>query len=158
MRKILFVALLLLVPAACQHEKMISTLPDAAPDQQMGTSEGGVTLTLEKTSYTDPTPEIKITLHNESDHDYQYGDFYHIEVLKDGQWYMITYSDAVFLKNKSFTDSGHILPAYDEARQTFLVEALGVELSPGQYRLVKTFLSRSDTFQEYAVAAPFTVE
>ena len=86
------------------------------------------------------------------------GEFYHIEVNKDGQWFNITYSDAVFLKNPSFKDYGNVLSAGSKARQTFSVDVLGVTLIPGEYRLVKTFLSLGKPLYELSVAVPFTVK
>ena len=50
------------------------------------------------------------------------------------------------------------LQAGDTAHQDFSVEALGVTLLPGEYRLVKTFLSQGESFHEISIAAPFWVK
>lgn len=78
--------------------------------------------------------------------------------MKDNQWYIITYLDAVFLENPAFIDFGSMFVAGGEAHQEFFVVALGVILIPGNYRLVKTFLSKEEPMHEQSVAVPFTGE
>ena len=159
MKKLLSIAIaLLFFLSACGNEPAVSTLPDPVPDQEMFSSEKGLSLVLDEQSFIGSTPIIKTLVRNDSSSDYQLGDFYHIEVNKDDQWYIITYSDAVFLKNPSFKDFGNILSAGSEARQNFSVDALGVTLIPGEYRLVKTFISTGEPMHELSVAVPFSVE
>ncbi len=78
--------------------------------------------------------------------------------MKDNQWYIITYSDAVFLKNLAFKDFGSVLIAGGEVHQEFSVDALGVILIPGNYRLVKKFLTKEEPIHEQSAAVPFTME
>lgn len=159
MNKLLSIAIVLILPlSACGKEPAVSTLPDPVPDQEMFSSEEGLSLVLDEDSFVGSPSIIKTLVRNNSSSDYQLGEFYHIEVNKDGQWYIITYSDAVFLKNPSFKDYGNVLSAGSEARQNFSVDALGVTLIPGEYRLVKTFISIGEPMHELSVAVPFTVE
>ncbi|MEK5067814.1 immunoglobulin-like domain-containing protein [Sporosarcina sp. FSL K6-1508] len=159
MKKMLSIAIvLLLFLSACGNEPAVSTLPDPVPDQEMFSSEEGLSLVLDEDSFIGSPPIIKTLVQNYSSSDYQLGDFYHIEVNKDGQWHIITYSDAVFLKNPSFKDYGNVLSAGSEARQTFSVDALGVTLIPGEYRLVKSFISTDEQMHELSVAVPFSVK
>lgn len=159
MNKLLLIAIVLILPlSACGKEPAVSTLPDPVPDQEMFSSEEGLSLVLDEDSFVGSPSIIKTLVRNNSSSDYQLGEFYHIEVNKDGKWYIITYSDAVFLKNPSFKDFGNVLSAGNKARQTFSVDALGVTLIPGEYRLVKTFISTGEPMHELSVAVPFTVE
>ena len=159
MKKQLTIALtLILVLTACGNESTISTLSYPVPDQEMHGSEEGLSLTLEEDIYLGSPFVIKTVVQNATSSDYQLGEFFHIEVNKDGQYFIITYSDAVFLKNPSFKDYGNVLSANSKAHQTFSVDALGVTLIPGEYRLVKTFLSLGKPLYELSVAVPFTVE
>ena len=149
---------IMLFLSACGNETRVSTLPDPVPDQEIQSSEEGLSLTLLEDTFTGSPEIINTHVQNVSPDNYSYGGFYHIEVEKDGQWFIITYSDAVFIKNPRFKDFGITLRAGDETYQTFSVEELGVTLFPGNYRLVKTFLSEGDSFYEITVAVPFFVK
>ncbi len=157
MKKILIILLLPLL-ISCGNEATVATLSDPVPDQQMNSSEEGLSISLIEDTFTKSPDEIEILVHNDSTVNYNFGEFYHIEVSKDNEWYIITYSDSVFLKNPHFIDMGLTLDAGEEVIQSFSVEALGVILLPGEYRLVKTFLSRSEAFYEVSVAVPFSVK
>ncbi|WP_438313777.1 immunoglobulin-like domain-containing protein [Sporosarcina sp. FA9] len=157
MKKLLILIFILLL-AGCGKEAMVPTLPDPTPDQEMNASESGLSLTLIENTFTQTPIQIETHIRNDSSNDYQYGQFYHIEIKMDGLWYLITYSDAVFFKNKEFIDTGNTLSPGEEAHQLFSVDMLGVTLVPGEYRLAKTFLSLGDSFHEITVAAPFSVK
>jgi hypothetical protein len=68
------------------------------------------------------------------------------------------HTDAVFLKNPQLIDLGKQLSAGDTIKQNFSIELLGITLTPGDYRLVKTFLSMDEPFSEISLATKFTVE
>lgn len=157
MKKILLILLLPLL-ISCGNEATVATLPDPVPDQEMHSSEEGLSISLAKDTFTESPAELEIIVHNDSIINYNFGEFYHIEVSKDNEWYIITYSDSVFLKNPHFIDFGLILDTGEEVIQSFSVEALGVSLLPGEYRLVKSFLSQSEEFYEVSVAVPFSVK
>ena len=117
---------ILLFLSTCGNEAIVSTLPDPVPDQVIHSSEEGLSLTLLEDTFTGSPSIIYTHVQNDSQDNYSFGDFYHIEVEKDGQWFIITYSDAVFFNNPRFKDFGSTLLAGDEAFQTFSVEELGV--------------------------------
>lgn len=153
------ILLILLLPIllSCGNEAAVATLPDPVPDQEMQASEKGLSLSLTDDTFSGSPTVIETIIQNDSSYDYNFGEFYHIEVNKNNLWYIITYSDAIFLKNPRFKDTGRTLQAGNETHQTFSVEALGVTLLPGEYRLVKTFLSQGESFHEISIAAPFLV-
>jgi len=157
MKRLLILSLILFL-GACGHASALTMLPDPVPDQEMRPSEEGLSLVLAKDYFIESPTLIHTVVRNDSEEAYQLGEFYHIEILHDGKWYILTYSDAVFLKNPQFRDFGNVLAAGSEARQSFSVEDLGITLVPGSYRLVKTFLSQGEPFHEVSVAAPFQVE
>ena len=154
------ILLLLLLPIlfSCGNEAAVATLPDPVPDQEMQASEKGLSLMLTDDTFSGSPTVIETLVRNDSPHDYNFGEFYHIEINKDSLWYIITYSDVVFLKNPRFKDTGSTLQTGNETHQTFSVEALGVTLLSGEYRLVKSFLSQGESFHEISVAALFWVK
>lgn len=151
---LLFVLLL----AACSDEVTVPTLTDPSPEQALQSSKSGLSLSLAKETYDQSFLSIETTIKNESQQTYGFGAYYYIEVNKNGEWYIVTHSDAVFLKNKQFTDSGQLLLAGSEVKLTFSLEPLGITLVPGEYRLVKTFLTQTEPFFEITIAAPFKVK
>ncbi|MBT2583192.1 immunoglobulin-like domain-containing protein [Planococcus sp. ISL-109] len=157
MKKIvMFLSVLFL--AACSNEASVTTLTDPSPDQELRSSEAGLSMSLAEDAYEKSPSLIEVTIKNESQQNYGFGEYYHIEVNKNGKWYILTHSDAVFLNNQQFNDSGQLLLAGSEVQQTFFIDQLGITLVPGEYRLVKTFLSQNEPFFEIAIASPFTVE
>jgi len=157
MKQILVIMMLLLL-TACGKEATVSTLSDPSPDQEMNSTEKGVSLLLDQVAFAESPAIINTVVQNNSELDYRYGEFYHIEIELDGFWYIITYSDTVFFNNPRFIDTGSLLLAGHEIRQNFSVEKLGVKLLPGQYRLVKTLLVQGTPFHEVSIAVPFSVE
>lgn len=143
---------------ACGQPKTVPIIPEPTPDQERPSSESGLSLKIKENVFTDSPTQINTVITNDSARDYGYGEFYHIEHLVDAHWHMITYSDFVFTSDPTFKDSGYLLKSGEEAQQSFSVEQLGVTLFPGEYRLVKTFLVKGDSFHEISVAAPFTVK
>ena len=156
--KVIQLISIMLILSTCGNETIVSTLPDPVPDQEIHSSEEGLSLTLLEDTFTGSPEIINTHVQNDSQDNYSFGGFYHIEVEIEGQWFIITYSDAVFFNNPRFKDYGSTLLAGDEAYQTFSVEELGVTLFPGNYRLVKTFLSQGESFYELTVAVPFFVK
>ena len=156
--KVIQLISIMLILSTCGNETIVSTLPDPVPDQEIHSSEEGLSLTLIEDTFTGSPKIINTQVQNDSPDNFSFGVFYHIEVKKDEQWFIITYSDAIFIKNPRFKDYGSTLQAGEEAYQTFSVEELGVTLFPGNYRLVKTFLSQGESFYEITVAVPFIVK
>lgn len=156
MKRWLFLSSMLLLLAACGNDESITTLIDPTPDQIIPAQTEGIVLELPQQQFAESPTHIETKVVNESTDTFEIGPFYHIEVLKDDQWYIITYSDAVFLRDSHFRDGGSILEGHQEIQQTFSVENLGVTLPTGEYRLVKTLLQH-DPYHEVTVSARFTV-
>lgn len=157
MKKIIFIFIMVLL-VGCAPEEAVKTLQDPSPDQEIPSSREGLELTLSQMVYAESPTVIDTSITNNSQQDYEYGDYYYIEVNKKGDWYTLVHSDAVFLNNPQLKDFGHMLPAGSEIQQAFSIDMLGVTLYPGEYRLVKTFLSQGKPYHEVSLAFPFTVE
>lgn len=157
MKKRLICGMLVLL-VGCSKEPSIATLADPTPDQLMAAEEEGLSIELAEDQFKLSPATVEAIVRNESGEPFQIGPFFHIEVLKNDEWYMITYSDAVFLENPSFRDGGYVLQDGEEVRQVFSVESLDVTLPGGAYRLVKTFTRFGEQYHEVTVAAPFYVQ
>lgn len=157
MKKISLI-LFILILTACNKEPAVTTLKDPSPDQELLQKESGLSLSLAEELYDESPVSIKTALKNEGQYDFGHGEYYYIEVKKSGEWYTVIHSDAVFLNNPQLKDFGSRLSAGGMAEQDFSIDLLGITLLPGEYRLVKTFLSLDEPFFEISLAAPFTVE
>lgn len=156
MKRLLMLTLLLLL-AACSPVNQLKTLDHPSPMQDLHASSSGLSLELVENEFTETPAVVETMITNDSESDYEYGQYYYIEVNKDGDWYTLVHSDSVFLDNPELTDFGLLLEAGADIRQNFALEGLKVELPPGHYRLVKTFLSREQPFYEVSLAVPFDI-
>ncbi len=157
MKRILVIFILSIL-SACEQRSSMTTLPDPVPDQSRTSSVENVSLYLPQTTFNESPAEIEAIVYNDSPREFTIGDFYHIEIKKEGVWYILSYSDKVFFENRRFKDYGRTLYPNREIHQTFSVEALGITLTPGEYRLVKSFSPKEGTFYKISVAVPFSVE
>ncbi|MDV6377296.1 hypothetical protein ORD22_03350 [Sporosarcina sp. GW1-11] len=157
MKKWLFLVSTLFLLASCGNEQSITTLVDPVPNQVIPSESEGISLKLLQHEFAEPPTHIETKVINANADAFEIGPFYHIEVLKDDLWYILTYSDAVFLRDPQFRDGGMVLEGHQEIQQTFSVEKLGISLPVGTYRLVKTVLQH-DPYHEVTVAVPFTVQ
>lgn len=159
MKKIGYITILFIVSllTACGDEAYVQTLSDPTPDQEMEASQHGLTLSLSTNEYEEGSPLFDTIIQNNSPINYEFGGYFHIEVLKDDQWYLVTHSDAVFYDNSNFTNLGHLLESGKEMHQTYSVKTLGIILLPGQYRFVKILLKPIAPFRVVRLAVPFTV-
>lgn len=143
--------------SACGSASEMHTLSDPAPEQLLESSNQGLTLSLHQTIYTEGISTFHTTLINSGETSYEYGEYYHIELLKNEQWYTLSHSDAVFYENPYFTNLGRLLAPGKVVHQTFSTETIRVQLVPGQYRLVKMFLKPVAPYYVVNLAVPFTV-
>ncbi|PID06915.1 MULTISPECIES: immunoglobulin-like domain-containing protein [unclassified Sporosarcina] len=152
---ILLSALTLLT--ACSKENEIQTLTAPSPEQKLVTNEQGLTFSILEDQYEEGMPLFHTKVKNDSKSIYEYGEYYQIEVLKNDEWYTLTHSNSVFYENPHFTNLGNLIAPGKEIQQSFSVETLGVTLVPGQYRLVKIFLTPIAPYYTITLAVPFTV-
>lgn len=159
MKKIGYITILFVVSllAAC-NDPYVQTLSDPTPDQEMKASQHGLTLSLSTVEYIEGSPLFRTTIQNNTPTTYEYGGYFHIEVLKDDQWYLVTHSDAVFYDNPDFTNLGYLLQPGEETQRTYSMKTLGVTLLPGHYRFVKIVLKPIAPVQVVRLAVPFTVK
>lgn len=156
--KYLLLFLSVLILAACNLEELPKTLEDPSPIQQIPVSSDGLTLELADDSFSLSPSVIETSMKNDSFQSFEYGDYFYIEVKREEGWFILTYSDAVFLNNPHFTDFGRLLIPESRVQQSFSIDLLGITLPNGEYRLVKTFLSLDQPFHEVSLASPFTIK
>ena len=155
MKTLVILSILLL--AACSPNGL-PTFADPVPVQEMDWQEKGLSLALSETEFSRFPAGLTVSLGNESGKIYEYGGYFAIEVLKNGKWYAMDHSDAIFYTDKSFRDTGKTLQPGTTAYQPLSIEALGETLPSGDYRVVKTFMPTTEPFHEISVAVPFSVE
>ncbi|GKV63854.1 MULTISPECIES: immunoglobulin-like domain-containing protein [unclassified Sporosarcina] len=156
MKKWMMLSCMLLILSGCDNAESVKTLAEPVPDQLLPAQSEGISLALIQDEFEGSPAVIPTIVRNNTDDPYEIGPFYHLEFYKQAQWYIITYSDAVFLLDPHYRDGGIPLGAHSEMAQEFSVEDLGVTLYPRKYRLVKTITQRSP-YHEITVAVPFTV-
>lgn len=148
---------LLLLLAGCSNAGP-AALDHPSPDQKLFQARDGLSIGLAEDLFEHPPDRLEILMENKSPKDVGYGEYIYIEVKKEGEWFALTHSDAVFLKDPSMKDFGLELESSEQTVQHFSIAALGIKLPPGEYRLVKTFLSLEVPVQETSLAVSFRVE
>lgn len=158
MKKWIWLLLVVWVLVGCSEEMPMKVLAEPSPDQEMASSKAGLSLLLEKDIYAESPSTITLIIRNDGMQSFGFGEYFHIEIKKNGEWYMLTHSDAVFINNPQMNDFGHVLSAGQKTTMVFSIEKLGIVLVPGEYRLVKTFLTQEQPFFEISIASVFVVE
>lgn len=124
--------------AACQQE------PERAKSknqEDISSSAEGITVQLEKEQYTTKDTETQLTLHNDSEITFLYGQEYLLEKNVNGTWYEIPLKEEM-----AFTSEGYNLAPGQRVSETISLDIFSEELSPGRYRIIKVF---SDNEKEY---------
>lgn len=75
---------------------------------------------------------VSVTIISDSAEEWMYGEYFHLEVLLGGAWYIVPVQPD---QNWGFTDIGIILQPYDENQETYSLAMYG-QLPAGTYRLV----------------------
>ncbi len=135
----------------------MQTLSAPSPEQELGASRSGLTLSISEQQHEEGMPIFHTTLRNDSQISYEFGEYFHIEILKNNEWYTLSHSDFVFYENPKFTNLGRLIAPGKEIHQSFTVETIGVTLIPGEYRLVKMFLKPVAPYYVVTLAVPFKV-
>ena len=154
-RKTLVMLLVLLI-AGCGREAGPRLLSHPVPDQQVASSLAGVSLEVLDVRPAEGRHEIVYELLNLSDEALGYGSYAALEKKSEGGWHGVIYSDAVFYRDPGFRDSGKMLQPGGVERMTLDTGDLGIPLSPGAYRLVKTVLGTDG--MELSMAAEFEIQ
>ena len=86
-----------------------------------------------------------------------YGEYYSVEILKDGVWYSLPYATE---ENVGFNSIGYELAKGESGEWTTDFEWLYGKLPAGQYRIVKDILDfrGPGDFDKYYLSAEFTVQ
>lgn len=156
MARITRVLILLLLISGCSRETGPVLLPDPVPDQEMASSRSGVFLEILDVLTANEHYRISYELTNQSGEALGYGWYATLEKKTDSGWHSVIYSDAVFYRDPGFKDFGKMLQPGETERMKLDTRNLGIALSPGIYRLVKT-VTGSDGL-EVSVGSEFQVK
>jgi hypothetical protein len=154
MYRILLSIMMLALLAACQTNGSEEGLE--LENQVISSVVDGIRLELEKGEFvTSQLQGMTAEIINTTDYEYMYGTYFTIEQKRDGNWQQVP-----FKKNIGFDDRGIILKPNDSNEETIPLNLLERELTPGEYRLVKTLIPSNKPYSEKTtviVAAPFEV-
>ncbi|UOQ48990.1 hypothetical protein MUN88_02300 [Gracilibacillus caseinilyticus] len=106
-----------------------------------------VEMTVTQNKYTSNLKDISLEIINKSDSSITFDFPYQLETYVNGSWYKIP-----FKNNKGWIMIGIVLKPNESYTQNISVKQLDFELSPGEYRIVKSFS------EELIVSAEFLVE
>lgn len=90
-------------------------------------SAGGVSMAVERISAS----EIAVTITNDSEEEFTYGEYYSLQKKIDGNWYTMP----VWTDNIGFPDIANILPPGGSVTKSYDYQIFG-PLEPGEYKLV----------------------
>ncbi len=139
---------------AIELEK-IDEIPENLPIGEQFTEEvnqfDGVTMTMAKCN----TSEGEVEIYNGRDKEIQYGDFYDIQVLHEGQWYSLQVPDGIAYNSIAYG----VLSKESRVWETNWEYVYG-ELPPGNYRMVNDIMDwrAPGDFDMYYLAAEFEIK
>lgn len=96
-------------------------------EKEVPDSAGGVSMAVERISAS----EIVVTITNDSEEEFVYGEYYSLQKKTDGNWYTMP----VWADNIGFPDIANILPAGGSVTKSYDYQIFG-PLKPGEYKLV----------------------
>lgn len=105
-----------------------------------------------KERYVLPVDSIGVVITNTGSNAIGFGEYRTLEKIQEDTWYPVPYREQV-----SFGDIGLGLEPGGNTEQEMPLEYLNYELSPGTYRIVKTFRVNED-INEVALATQFEIE
>ncbi|MFL0366238.1 immunoglobulin-like domain-containing protein [Pseudobacillus sp. 179-B 2D1 NHS] len=143
-------------------DKADEKLTQEAPVQKFSDSKNGLKLALEKKTYTKLDNEVTVTINiqNNSDIPFVYGKANELEKNIDGTWYLIPFKSGM----GGFEDVLLSVKPHTVVQEEILLNRSDNELSPGKYRIVKSFNETPinnngvrNEHEEFFLAAPFEV-
>jgi hypothetical protein len=108
-------------------------MKDKAEHQDLPNSKNGITMKMEKEQYLTTDKELSATFQNNSDIVFSYGRHFSIEKKVDNTWYSIPFTTDLF------GDIGLQLNPHEITQEKISLIRLKDALSPGEYRLLKSF-------------------
>lgn len=155
----LFLFSLMLLVAGCSMfqtdpQKQSLTIPSAYNSLPDTFREGGNGLSLrsDQEAYKLPLEELAVIIANTGSNSITLGEQRMLEKLQEGVWYKVPYRDEF-----AFTDIGLGLGAEEKLEQKIPLEYLDYRLTPGTYRIVKTFYINEGA-EEIVLAAEFEIK
>lgn len=106
----------------------------------------------DKKIYLLPVTSMRLAITNSGSNAIGFGEYRTLEKIQEDTWYVVPYREQF-----SFGDIGLGLEPGDNTEQEMPLEYLNYELSPGTYRIVKTFRIDED-INEIVLATQFEIE
>ncbi len=127
---VFLVAALLITLAACAPKIRVDSLEET---EYTNLEDTGIVMSVADESVTTDTPSLTIEYTNQTDVEYVYGLEPHLEIQKEGIWYVIPLRE-----DAAWNDIGLILPPDGTSEEDFSLEYFYEGLIPGHYRVIKT--------------------
>lgn len=120
--------------------------------QEVPNSKEEITISVEKKELPVSVDQIEVIFKNDNDLDFTYSLLPSIEKNVEGTWYVLPYQQDIAIKA---IEPG--IGSQTKKTESFSLELLNKELSPGKYRIVHTFYSKEtgDKKENVTVAAQF---
>ncbi|MDN7240672.1 hypothetical protein QWY14_02670 [Planococcus sp. N028] len=106
----------------------------------------------DKEKYVLPITNMVVIISNSGSGSIEFGEYRTLEKLQADTWYAVPYREQF-----AFTDIGLGLKPSDTTEQEMPLEYLNYKLTPGTYRIVKTFHT-DEVLNEIVLAAQFIIE
>jgi hypothetical protein len=119
-------------------------------DGEFPFSAEGVTLELDKKSYSESTERLKLTITNTGTSTYYFGLPFHVEKKVEGSWYRVPYD-----KDLSFPAVIYSLMPGESHKESISADSFELKFENGDYRLVYSF--GYEDRKGITLAVPFTV-
>ncbi|MGG3803139.1 immunoglobulin-like domain-containing protein [Metabacillus fastidiosus] len=146
-QSIIFLTMIFFLLSACQppaNSKNVETNAEMkAETQTIPTSKNDLKLLIKKADISTSEDNVEITIQNNSSIEYMYGEDFHVEKRIKKTWYSVPFDDYV-----TFDDIGLVIQTNTSRAQSIPLKKLKnfkIELSPGEYRIVKSFFPSEQT-------------
>lgn len=133
---------LMLTMAACAQSLAASEHGDL--------KDTGIVMRVVDETVTSQTDSVTVEYTNNTDTQFAFGEEPHLEIKKDGGWYVVPVS-----KDAAWVDIAYMLSPNTSDEKAFSLKAFYGDLEPGQYRIVKTFFADGG---DVAAAAEFDIQ
>ncbi len=132
---IFITVILMLTMSACTQSLDIDSLD---PSEYGELKDSGIKMHIADEMVTIETESIMIEYINNTDTEVTFGKEPHMEIESEGSWYVVPLKE-----DAAWEDIGFILPPNGSDEKEFSLQFYYENLTPGHYRIIKTFYTDS---------------